>query len=352
MTLADVARPGDSPAIRSVDDLEDKLSEPSPALVSFFRQLEGDIVILGVGGKMGPTLARQASRAVEASGKPRRLIAVSSFSQPGLRERLEGYKIETLKADLLEPGAVEQLPPVENVIYMVGRKFGSTGAEWNTWATNVLLAGRVAEHYPRSRIVAFSSGNVYPFEPVTGGGSTEATPPGPVGEYAMSCLGRERAFDYWSHKAGTKVLHFRLNYAVELRYGVVTDVALKVWRGEPVDLSMGNFNAVWQGYANEVALRCLGLADSPPRILNVTGPETVSVRWLATRLGELLGKSPVFTGEESPRALLSNAAQCHRLFGYPAYSIDTIAEWAARWVAEGGDLLGKPTHFEARDGKF
>lgn len=338
--------------IASVEELEDRLSEPSPELEAFFRVLEGDLAILGVGGKMGPTLARMAARAVEASGKPRRLIAVSSFSQPGLRERLEALDIETIAADLLEPGVVDRLPDAPNVIYMVGRKFGSTGAEWDTWATNVTVAGRVAERYAGARIVAFSSGNVYPFVPVDSGGATEQTPPGPVGEYAMSCLGRERMFDYVSHHAGTKVLHLRLNYAVELRYGVIVDVARKVLAGEPIDLSMGHFNAVWQGYANEVALRALALADSPPAILNVTGLETVSVRRLAARLGELLGRGPVLVGEEAPQALLSNASRCHRHFRSPRYDLDTVAAWTARWISSGGPLLDKPTHFETRDGRF
>lgn len=338
--------------IASEEDLEERLSEPSPELVRFFGEWDGDLAILGVGGKMGPTLARMAARAAQASGRARRVVAVSSFSQPGLRERLEGWGVETLPLDLLARDAMDRLPDVPNVVYMVGRKFGSTGAEWNTWATNVYAAGRVAERYRGTRIVAFSSGNVYPFVPVAAGGATEDTPPGPVGEYAMSCLGRERMFDYWSHEAGAKVLHYRLNYAVELRYGVIVDVALKVRDGRPVDVSMGYLNAVWQGYANEVALRALALAGSPPRILNVTGLETVSVRGLAQRLGELLGREPVLAGEEAPTALLSNAAQCHRLFGPPRYGLDTVVEWVARWVSSGGALLNKPTHFDARDGKF
>lgn len=339
-------------ALQSIEELEAKLSEPSPALVDYFRKLEGDIAILGVGGKMGPTLAQLAARAVKASGKARKLIAASSFSSPGLRDRLESFGIETIKTDLLAEGAVSQLPDAPNVIYMVGRKFGSTGAEWNTWATNVMLSGAVAERYKASRIVAFSSGNIYPFVPVTQGGATETTPVSPVGEYAMSCLGRERMFDYWSHRAGTRVLHYRLNYAIELRYGVVVDVAQKVWNGDPVDVTTGNMNVVWQGYANEVALRSLALADSPPTILNVTGPETLSLRWLATRLGELMGREPNIVGAEAPMALLSNASKCHGLFGYPPIGVGAVVEWVAQWVSGGGATLNKPTHFETRDGKF
>lgn len=339
-------------AVRTVDDLEERLSRPSSELVHFFRALEGDLLILGVGGKMGPTLARLATRAVEASGKARRIIGVSSFSQEGLRERLMSFGCDTIQADLLAPGTLADLPDTPNVIYMVGRKFGSTGAEWNTWATNVLLAGMTAERFKDSRIVAFSSGNIYPFVPVGSGGATEDTPAGPVGEYAMSCLGRERMFDYWSHRAGTKVLHYRLNYAVECRYGVILDVAQKVWSQVPVDVSNGAMNVVWQGYANDVALRALALADSPPRILNVTGPETVSVRWLAHRLGALMGKEPMFEGVEGEQALLSNAAECHKLFGYPGVTLDEVVEIVAAWVMSGGATLNKPTHFETRDGKF
>ncbi len=351
MTATDALRPA-TQSIESVKALESLLTEPSPELVAFFRDLEGDLAIVGAGGKMGPTLARLAARAAEASGRSRRIVAVSSFSQPGLRERLEGFGIDVLPLDLSAPDALDRLPDAPNVIYMVGRKFGSTGAEWNTWATNVVLASRVAERYAGSRIVAFSSGNVYPFVPVHSGGATEDTPPGPVGEYAMTCLGRERAFDYASHQRGTPVVHFRLNYALELRYGVVLDIARKVWNGEPVDLTMGGFNGVWQGYANEVALRALDLAASPPRILNVTGPETISVRWLAERLGSIMGRTPVLVNEEASTALLSNASECHRLFGYPRVTLGQIVEWVARWVMTGGPTLDKPTHFETRDGKF
>jgi hypothetical protein len=347
--MVDVVRPDD---VQSVAELETRLSAPSPELVQFFRGLEGDIAIVGAGGKMGPTLSQMAARAVEASGRARRVFAVSTFSQAGLRTQLDGCGIETIQADLLAPGAVERLPDAANVVYMVGRKFGSSGAEWDTWATNVLAAGRVAERYQRSRIAAFSSGNVYPFVPIDSGGATEDTRPAPVGEYAMSCLGRERVFDYWSHRAGTKVLHLRLNYAVELRYGVLVDLALKVLRDEAVDLSMGYFNAVWQGFANEVALRSLDLAEAPPVVLNVTGPEMASVRETAERFGQLLGKTPPFTGTEAPTALLNNGTRCIRLFGSPRPDLDTLIEWVAGWVLRGEALLGKPTHFETRDGSF
>jgi len=338
--------------LRSVPELEDKLSEPTPGVVDAISRLEGDLLILGVGGKIGPSLAQLAVRAIEASGVGRRVVAVSSFSMKGLRKRLESMGVETIQGDLLQPGVLESLPDIPNVIYMVGRKFGSTGAEWLTWATNVHLPALVAQRFKDSRIVAFSSGNVYPLEPVLGGGSTECTPPGPIGEYAMTCLGRERVFEHFARLHGTKILQLRLNYAVELRYGVLVDIALQIWNETPIDLTMGHLNCVWQGYANAVALQGLAVAESPPRILNLTGPELVSIRWAATRLGSLMCKEPHFVGEESGTALLSNAAACHCIFGYPQVSLDTVIEWTAHWVMNDGELLDKPTHFETRDGKF
>lgn len=339
-------------SIESVEQLEDIMTLPSPRLIESMRALEGDIVILGVGGKMGPTLAILAARAVQASGVERQLTAVSTFSQQGVREKLEAHGIATHQADLLAPDAIDALPDAENVMYMIGRKFGSTGAEWNTWATNVLAAGLAGRKYARSRIVAFSSGNIYPFVPIESGGATESTAPDPVGEYAMSGLGRERMWDYASHEYGARVLHYRLNYAVELRYGVILDVANKVWNGEAIDVSMGYANCVWQGYANSVALQCFVLASTPPAILNVTGLERISIRELATRMGDLLGKKPNLTGSEAPTALLSNAKKCHELFGDPDVSIDVLCKWIAGWIKTGGKTLAKPTHFETRDGKF
>ena len=340
------------PPITTAAELEEKLSEPAPRVIEALEALDGDILILGVNGKMGPTLAHMAARAVAASGRRRRVMGVSRSLTPDAARRFNHAGVETFTADLLSPGGLESLPEVENVLYLCGHKFGVTGAEWNTWATNVLLAGLTANRYKHSRIVAFSTGNLYPFEPVLSGGSTESTPVNPVGEYAMSCLGRERLFDYYSRAAGAKVVQFRLNYAVELRYGILHDVAAKVWNGIPVDVTMGNVNCVWQGYACGVALQALAFADAPPFVLNVTGPETVSIRWLANRMGELMDKTPILTGQEAETALLSNAARCHRLFGYPDVTVDKLLEWTAQWVMAGGESLGKPTHFEVRDGKY
>lgn len=343
--------PWDKP-IETVEELEERLSRPTAEVVRLFREWPGDLIVLGVGGKMGPTLARMARRALEEAGREAVVYGVSRFSQPGLREALEREGIRTIACDLLDREAVGRLPEAPNVIFMAGMKFGTTGAEATTWAQNVWLPSLVAERFRESRIVVFSSGNVYPLRPIAQGGATEATPPEPIGEYAQSVLGRERIFEYFSLRYGTAVLLFRLNYAVELRYGVVLDVAQKVWAGEPIDLTMGQVNVIWQGDANAYALRCLPLTSSPPRILNVTGPETVSIRYLATRLGELLGKEPCFVGEEADTALLSNAALAHGLFGYPTVPLELILRWVAHWVRIGGPTLRKPTHYEVRDGRF
>ena len=338
--------------IKTVKELEVRLSDPSPGVVEAMAKLKGDLLILGAGGKVGPTLAQMAAKAVAASGVKRKVYGVSAVFDKGVRKNLESLGIETIKTDLMKDGALDELPDAPNLVYMCGQKFGSTGAEWFTWGINVLLAGISARRYRDARIVAFSSGNIYPFEPIGTGGATEATPTSPIGEYAMSCLGRERMFDYAVQAYGTKVLHYRLNYAAELRYGIVYDVGSKVWAGQPIDVTMGNVNVIWQGYANAVALQSLALAEAPARILNVAGPEIVSVRWMAQRFAELMGKSAKVVGEEAPNALLNNASQCHKLFGYPDVPVDTLVEWVAYWLMTGGASLGKPTHYETRDGKF
>ncbi|MCS6952426.1 MAG: NAD(P)-dependent oxidoreductase [Bryobacterales bacterium] len=337
---------------RSEQELEDLLSRPSEADREAARDWSGDLLILGAGGKMGPTLARRARRAADEAGVSLRVIAVARFSDPAVREKLERWGVETLTADLLDEEQLAALPDAPNVVFMAARKFGSTGDEPLTWALNTYLPARVAVRFRHSRIVAFSSGNVYPLVPVISGGATEATPPDPIGEYAQSVLGRERMFQYFSQLYGTPVVLLRLNYAVELRYGVLLDIGLKVFERRPVDLSMGAVNVIWQGDANSVCLRAFRLAASPPEILNVTGPETLSVRWIARRFGEHFGVEPVFEGTEAPTALLNNAAHCHRLFGYPSVSAEQMIEWVAQWIAAGGRILGKPTHFEVRDGKF
>ncbi len=328
------------------------LTTPSAALVEDMAKLSGDVLVLGAGGKMGPTLSLLAQNALKASGSKSQVVAVSRFGDGETRELLERGGVRVISSDLLEPGALDALPDAENVVYMAGRKFGTDGNEALTWAMNAWLPSRVAERYKSSAIVAFSTGNVYPKVPVHGGGATEETPPSPVGEYGMSSLARERMFEYAARAFGTRVAVYRLNYAVDLRYGVLWDIAENILKGNPVSLSTPSFNCIWQGDANEAALRLLLHASSDVFRLNVTGPETAGVRETAVKLGKLLGKEPVFTGEEQPDAYLNNAGKLFSLFGYPTVSLETLIRWQAEWIQSGGRGLGKPTHFEERKGSY
>ena len=336
--------------IQTEAELEELLSRPSAQDEAALRELSGDVLILGVSGKMGPTLARRAARAL--AGTNRRVIGVARFSEAGAEQRLREAGAETLAADILDEAAVAKLPDAENVIFMAGRKFGSTGAEHLTWAVNTYLPAQVARRYRDSRITVFSSGNVYPLMPVVSGGARENVTPAPVGEYAQSVLGRERIFEYFSSRFHTRVCLLRLNYAIDMRYGVLLDIGSKVFAGEPVDVTMGAVNVIWQGDANSVCLRSLAICQSPPRILNLTGPETISVRGVAHRFGELLNKQPVIVGQEAETALLNHAGLCQKLFGNPTVGVDQMIEWTAQWIAAGGSRHGKPTHFQTRDGKF
>lgn len=338
--------------IDSVAALDEALSEPTPAVEAMFGRLRGDVAVLGVAGKMGPTLARMARRALDAAGGGGRVIGVSRFSDPEARRTLESHGVETIAGDLLDEGFVATLPDAAHVVYMAGMKFGSTGNASLTWAMNTLLPAGVCRRYEGSRIAAFSTGNVYGLVPLASGGSVETDEPDPRGEYAMSCLGRERVFEHYSRTSGTRVVLLRLNYACELRYGVLVDLAHKVWRDEPIDLAMGAANVVWQRDANAMALLALEHAASPPFVLNIAGPEQLSVRRVAERLGELLGRTPRLTGEPGPSAILSNGQKGHRMFGYPTMPVDMLMGHVAAWVKAGGGTLGKPTKFEVRDGKF
>lgn len=338
--------------IKNVDHLEEVMTTPSPILIETLARMSGDLLILGVSGKMGPTLARLAKRAVTEAGAPKRIIGVARFSNATAREELHKSGIETIACDLLNPRDIQQLPDVENIMYMIGMKFGSTGREAETWAINAYIPAIVTQKFKNSRIVLFSTGNVYPLTPVKFGGSKESDPTGPIGEYAQSALARERIFEYFCRAQQTPGVILRLNYAIDLRYGVLLDVAQKVFDGQTIDLSMGHANVIWQGDANAMALRCFGLTQTPPLVLNLTGPETVSIRRLAERFGALLGKSPKFAGEESETALLSNAGRYFELLGYPTITLEQMIQWVAHWVKISGPTLAKPTHFETRTGKF
>lgn len=338
--------------ISSVEVLEDLLSQPSEAAVAAMGRLEGDILLLGVAGKMGPTLARMAVRASEIAGVKRKVIGVARFSNPEERPKLEQYGIETIKCDLLDREQLERLPDMPNVVYMPAMKFGSTNQEALTWAMNTFLAGECARKYRDSKIVAFSTGNVYGLSPVVRGGSLESDVPQPVGDYAMSCLGRERMFEHFSRVFTTPCALIRLNYSTELRYGVLVDIAKRVWAGETIDVSMGNLNAIWQADANSMTLAAFDHVSSPPFVLNVAGPETLSMRVVCERYAKLMGKPLKLCGAEAGDALLSNGQLGHRLYGYPRVAADQMMIWIAKWVMSGGKDIGKPTHFEARDGKY
>jgi nucleoside-diphosphate-sugar epimerase len=316
-------------------------------------RLGGDILLLGVGGKMGPALARMARRAADRAGSRRRVIGVSRFTSPGRKNWLEGWGIETIGGDLLDSSFVQSLPNADNVLYLVGRKFGANGDAAQTWALNAHLPGLIADRFSSSRVVALSSGNVYGFTPVNPGcGASEADDPDPQGEYAMSVLGRERVFEYFSRTRGTPTAIIRLNYATELRYGVLVDLALKVHRQEPVLLEMGYFNAIWQRDACEMILRSFEHADSPPLVLNVTGPERISCRETCERFGDMLERPVKFVGSESETALLSDARQAIERFGAPQATVQDMMAWIADWIRHGGETWDKPTRFEVRNGKF
>jgi nucleoside-diphosphate-sugar epimerase len=338
--------------IHNTAQLEAILSEPSTHAIETLARIDGDLILLGVAGKMGPTLARMARNASDRAGVKRRIIGVARFSQPGLEELLQAHGIETIRCDLLDPLQLAALPDAANVIAMFGMKFGSTGQEARTWALNCWLPGMVCRKFRNARMVVFSTGNVYGLVPVARGGAAETDRLQPVGEYAMSCVGRERIYEHFSRVDGMPMTILRLNYANELRYGVLVDLAQRVWAGQPVDLSMGYFNAIWQGDANAAALSALGFATRPPLLVNVAGPALLSVREVAEQFGPLLGRPVQFIGQESADAIVSNAELSRRLLGLPRISEDQMVRWIADWIQRGGETLGKPTHFEVRDGQF
>lgn len=328
--------------------LEDLLSEPTAGACETLARTPGDVAILGAGGKMGPTLARMVKKAA----LDKTIYAVSRFGDARIRDRIAACGIEIVEADLLDESAYARLPDVPNVFFLAGMKFGAVGNQPLTWAMNAYVPALVARQYNRSRIVALSTGNVYPFVDPRVGGSREDDVPGPVGEYAQSCLARERIFTYFSTCFGTPVTLIRLNYANEPRYGILVDLTLKILQGEPIDLTMGSVNLIWQGDSNNYIIQALGLASSPPAILNVTGPETLGVRDLAERIGRVLGKEPRFVSQEATTSLLSNASKCVERFGGPTVNLDEMIDRIATWVAAGKPVLNKPTKYNVRDGRF
>jgi nucleoside-diphosphate-sugar epimerase len=338
--------------IADTEHLEQLLSEPTERTVEALARLDGDLLLLGVSGKMGPTLACMARLASERAGVRRRVIGVARFTNAGQEAWLQARGVETIRCDLLDPDQLARLPDAANIVYLAGMKFGATGQEARAWAVNAWLPGLVCQRFRQARIAAFSTGNVYGLTPLTRGGSQETDPLNPVGEYAMSCLGRERVFEHFSRTYQVPVTLLRLNYATEMRYGVLVDLAQRVWAGQPVDLAMGYFNAIWQADASAMALASLGHASVPPLVVNLAGPELLSVRRVADQFGQLIGRTVAYRDAESADALLSNGQLGYRLLGHPRVSAAQMVRWIADWVARGGATFGKPTYFEVRDGKF
>ncbi len=332
--------------------LEEALSRPTAELKELMKQLDGNLMFLGVAGKMGVSMARMAKRACEEVGVKKRIIGVSRFSDPTQRGFLEESGIETIKGDLLDRNVLDGLPDVKNVYYLAGMKFGTSGNQAFTWAMNAHLPGLVAEKYQNSNIVAFSTGCVYPLIPIEQKGSKEIDAVEPIGEYAQSCLGRERLFEYGSIKYGTAVTLIRLNYSVEMRYGVLIDIASQVYNEVAIDLSMGYANVIWQGDANDMILRSIQHCESPAKPLNVSGPEVISIREIATKFGEIMNKKVKIKGQEAPTALLTDSSFAYELLGRPKVPLDQVIQWSAKWIESKQRLLGKPTHFQEREGKY
>ena len=338
--------------INSVHELDLKLSATNSALIADIKKLDGDIMILGLGGKMGPSLGLLALNAIREAGVNKKVIGVSRFSNKKMELDLQIAGIETIAGDLLDEKFLEQLPNCKNIIYMAGNKFGTAGNEHFTWVMNAYLPGRVAEKYKASRIVIFCSGNIYPFMPTDCQGANEQLKPSPIGEYAQSCLGRERVFEHFSIKNQTPMLIYRLNYAVDLRYGVLLEVAKAIFHGKLIDITTGYVNVIWQGDANRYALRSLLHCESPAKKLNITGPEIISIERLAHTFGKIMNRQVNIIGKSAPTALLNDASHSFELFEKPEVELDQIIEWTAQWVMSGGEELNKPTHFQEREGNF
>jgi len=338
--------------MKTTTELLERLTTPSDSLIEDMKKIKGDILVIGAGGKIGPTLSVLAKKAARQCGADRRVIAASLFTDEETIDYLTRNDVDVINTDLLEPGALDKLPDAPNIIYMAGRKFGTQGNQGLTWAINAYLPGLTAQRYADSRIVAFSTGNVYGMRPIHSGGALEDEGLEPVGEYAQSCVGRERILTYWSETNDTPMLLFRLNYAIDMRYGVLYDIASAVRDQKPVDLSIGYVNCIWQADAAEYALRSLLYCDTPPAVLNVTGPESISVAHIAEAFGRLFDMPVEYRGAPPESSLYSNAGKMARLFGYPSVSLNQMIEWTADWLISGGDVIDAPTHFEQRNGKF
>lgn len=338
--------------MRTIKELDDFMCKPSERLIEDIKKIHGDIMVLGAGGKMGPTLCKLAANAVREAALDKKIYAVSRFTDQVHIDDLLSYGIEVIKADLLESDQLEALPDISNIIYMAGRKFGTSEDQSLTWAMNAYLPGKVAEKFRNSNIVVFSTGNVYPFVKVKDKGCLETDPVGPVGIYAQSCLGRENVFRYFSNKYKTPMLFFRLNYAIDLRYGVLLEVAKAVYNQEPLDITSSHANIIWQGDANESAIRCLLHCKSPVEILNVTGKEMIRLKTVAEKFGQSFGREPVFVGTESDECLLSNASKSIEWFGENLVTVDEMIDMVSDWVKNGGETIDKPTHFQERKGNF
>jgi nucleoside-diphosphate-sugar epimerase len=334
--------------ISDIAALDELLCRPTQALIDDIRKVDGDIMILGVAGKMGPTLAGLA----KAAAPDRRIVGVARFSDSSVKDWLRARGIETIHCDLLDETAIKALPKVQNIVFMAGRKFGAEGDLSLTWAMNAHVPALVAQAFPNSRIIAFSTGCVYPFVDVNGKGADESVAPDPPGEYAQSCVGRERMFEYFSRQFKTPGRLFRLNYAIDMRYGVLHDIASKVLQGKPIDVSLGHVNFIWQGDAAAQALRCLAYCDTPTSPINVSGHEILSVRDLAAKFGAHFGRAPVIAGTEQPTAWLTNTSQAVSLFGQPTVDTEQLIRWTADWVSRSMPSLGKPTKYEVRDGRY
>jgi len=338
--------------MNNIKQLDEIMCTPTKDLINDIAKISGDIMVLGAGGKMGPTLCKLAYNAIKAANINKDVYAVSRFSNKFHADDLSSYGIKVIRADLLKEEDLQALPNIKNIIYMIGRKFGTSDDQSLTWAMNAYLPGRVAERFKDSNIVVFSTGNVYPFVSVKTGGCKEDNHLDPVGIYAQSCLGRENVFRYFSNKYKTPILIYRLNYAIDLRYGVLLEIAKSVFNKTPLNITSSYANVIWQGDANEIALRSLLHCKYPPEVLNVTGKDIINIKETALKFGNIFNIVPIFTGKENDMCLLSDSSKSASLMGKNKTSLDYMIKLIANWVTNDGETIDKPTHFQERQGKF